>query len=102
MPTTRRWASVTSAPCGGGSTTCWSDIPPRRRRTSTWLAARGWPRLPGGQRVEIRERHEQRSYSEAEITAALSSASLKALETYTFDPYGEGRPVKLFCVVRHS
>jgi len=63
---------------------------------------RGWRRLPGGQRVEIRERHEQRSYSEAEITAALSSASLKALETYTFDPYGEGRPVKLFCVVRHS
>src|SRR5437763_917127 len=38
-----RWASVTSAPCAGGSTTCWSDIPPRRRRTSTWLAAPGWP-----------------------------------------------------------
>jgi len=72
-----------------------------RKRVGRALV-RGWRRLPGGQRVEIRERHEQRSYSEAEITAALSSASLKALETYTFDPYGEGRPVKLFCVVRHS
>jgi len=59
---------------------------------------RGWRRLPGGQRVEIRERHEQRSYNEEEIAAALASASLKPLETYTFDPYGEGRPVKLFCV----
>jgi SAM-dependent methyltransferase len=59
---------------------------------------RGWRRLPGGERVEIRERHEQRSYTEEEIAAALRSASLRAVETYTFDPYGERRPVKLFCV----
>jgi ubiquinone/menaquinone biosynthesis C-methylase UbiE len=59
---------------------------------------RGWRRLPGGERVEIRERHEQRSYDESEITAALAEASLVALETRTFDPYGEGRAVKVFCV----
>jgi SAM-dependent methyltransferase len=63
---------------------------------------RGWRRLPGGQRVEIRERHEQRSYDEPEITAALTAASLRALETVTFDPYGEGRPVKLFCVAARA
>jgi SAM-dependent methyltransferase len=59
---------------------------------------RGWRRLPGGERVEIRERHEQRSYSESEITAALAAASLVSHESRTFDPYGEGRPVKVFCV----
>jgi hypothetical protein len=48
--------------------------------------------------VEIRERHEQRSYDEAEIVAALAEAALTPLETRTFDPYGEGRAVKLFCV----
>lgn len=59
---------------------------------------RGWRRFSNGERVEIRERHEQRSYDEAEITAALGEASLTPLETHTFDPYGEGRPVKLFCI----
>ena len=59
---------------------------------------RGWRRLPGGVRVEIRERHEQRSYDETEIAAALAEASLTPLETRTFDPYGEGRAVKVFCV----
>jgi SAM-dependent methyltransferase len=59
---------------------------------------RGWRRLPGGERVEIRERHEQRSYGEEEIVAALGEASLVPFETRTFDPYGEGRPVKVFCV----
>ena len=69
---------------------------PRKRMGRALV--RGWRRLPGGQRVEIRERHDQRSYDEAEIAAALASASLQAIETYTFDPYGEGRPVKVFCV----
>src|SRR5438034_562813 len=50
---------------------------------------RGWRRMPGGERVEIRERHEQRSYDEAEIVAALAEASLVPFETRTFDPYGE-------------
>ena len=59
---------------------------------------RGWRRLPTGERVEIRERHEQWSYDEAEITAALADASLTPVETRTFDPYGEGRAVKVFCV----
>jgi hypothetical protein len=69
---------------------------PRKRMGRALV--RGWRRLPGGQRVEIRERHEQRSYDVPEITAALAAASLQSLEMITFDPYGEGRPVKLFCV----
>jgi len=63
---------------------------------------RGWRRLPNGKRVEIRERHEQRSYDQAEIVAALAEASLAPLETRTFDPYGEGRAVKFFCVAGHA
>ena len=59
---------------------------------------RGWRHLPDGERVEIRERHEQRSYSEEEIVSALGEASLVPFETRTFDPYGEGRAVKVFCV----
>jgi len=68
-----------------------------RRRLGRALV-RGWRVLPGGERVEIRERHEQRSYDEAEILSALAEASLVPIETRTFDPYGEGRPVKLFFV----
>ena len=63
---------------------------------------RGWRRLPDGERVEIRERHEQRAYDEDEIVAALAEASLTPLETRTFDPYGEGRPVKLFCIAARA
>ena len=59
---------------------------------------RGWRRLPNGERVDIRERHEQRAYDEAEIVAALAAAGLEPSETRTFDPYGEGRAVKLFIV----
>jgi SAM-dependent methyltransferase len=62
----------------------------------------GWRRLPGGERVPIRERHEQRAYSEEEVAAALAEASLQPIETRTFDPYGEGRPVKLFFVARST
>lgn len=59
---------------------------------------RGWRALPGGERVDIRERHEQRSYDEEEIIAALGEAALAPIEWRTFDPYGEKRPVKLFFV----
>ena len=38
-----------------------------RRRMGRALC-RGWRRLPGGERVEIRERHDQRSYSEECLT----------------------------------
>jgi len=63
---------------------------------------RGWRRLPNGERVTIRERHEQRSYDEKEIVAALAAAGLEPMETRTFDPYGEGRPVKLFFVAART
>jgi len=63
---------------------------------------RGWRRLPNGERVDIRERHEQRAYDEAEIVAALAAAGLEPIETRTFDPYGEGRAVKLFFVAERA
>jgi hypothetical protein len=69
---------------------------PRKRLARALV--RGWRLLPGGERVEIRERHEQRSYDESDIVAALAEASLAPIETRTFDPYGEGRAVKLFFV----
>jgi SAM-dependent methyltransferase len=57
----------------------------------------GWADLGGG-RVNIREKREQRAYSEREIIDALGSAGLVPIEVGEFDPYGEGRSVKLFFV----
>ena len=61
----------------------------------------GWA-VVGGKRVAIRERRQQRAYSEREIIDALASAALVPQEMIEFDPYGEGRSVKLFFVCRHS
>ena len=61
----------------------------------------GWAQLPSGGRVEIRERREQRAYSEREIVDALASAALVPMEVMEFDPYAEGRRVKLFFVCQH-
>lgn len=59
----------------------------------------GWARLPGGgERVTIRERQQQRAYSEREIVDALTAAGLQPLEVSEFDPFREGRRVKLFFV----
>jgi hypothetical protein len=69
---------------------------PRKRMGRALV--RGWRTMLGGERVQIRERHEQRAYDEKEIVAALREASLAPIETRTFDPYGEGRAVKLFCI----
>jgi SAM-dependent methyltransferase len=60
----------------------------------------GWARLPSGERVVIRERREQRAYSEREIIDSLASAGLVPVEVMEFDPYAEGRTVKLFFVCR--
>ena len=61
----------------------------------------GWAHLPTGGRVEIREMREQRAYSEREIVDALASAALVPVEVMEFDPYAEGRTVKLFFVCQH-
>lgn len=61
----------------------------------------GWAEV-GGERVAIRERRQQRAYSEREIIDSLASASLVPEEMIEFDPYGEGRSVKLFFVCKHS
>lgn len=64
----------------------------------------GWA-LMDGKRVEIREQHRQRAYSEREITAALGEAGLAPVDVIDFDPYGEAddveaTTVKLFFVCR--
>ena len=57
----------------------------------------GWVDV-GGRRVSIHERREQRAYHEREIVEALDAADLVPVEVTEFDPYGEGRSVKLFFV----
>ena len=64
----------------------------------------GWAKV-GGKRVQIREQHRQRAYSEREIQKALAAAGLAPVDVIDFDPYGEAgdidaRTVKLFFVVR--
>jgi SAM-dependent methyltransferase len=60
----------------------------------------GWAKV-AGKRVRIREKREQRAYSEREIIEALGAAALVPVEVTKFDPYAEGRNVKLFFVCRH-
>lgn len=64
----------------------------------------GWSSI-GGRRVEIRERHEQRAYSQNEIVAALAEGGLKPVEILDFDPFNEAdaleaRTVKMVFVSR--
>jgi hypothetical protein len=74
----------------------------RKRERIGKAVVRGWALL-GGQRVEIREEHRQRAYTEREIISALGEAQLEPVEILDFDPYGEeieARTVKVFFVVR--
>jgi SAM-dependent methyltransferase len=76
-----------------------------RRRDATGLAlVTGWALLPGGTRVEIHERHEQRAFSEGEIAAAVRAGGLVPVEVIDFDPYHDTNPgrVKLFFVCRRK
>ena len=73
----------------------------RRRDRVAQAMVTGWA-VVGGERVAIREQRQQRAYSEREIIEALASAALAPQEMIEFDPYGEGRSVKLFFVCRHS
>jgi SAM-dependent methyltransferase len=66
---------------------------------------RGWAVLPDGERVEIREVHQQRAWEEREILEALDRAGLVAQEVGGFDPFRDGEergPVKLLFVCRRA
>lgn len=74
-----------------------------RERTGHALVT-GWA-VTGGTKVEIRETHTQRAYSESEIGKALTEGGLAPVEVIDFDPYGEmdeldAEGVKLFFVCR--
>ena len=76
----------------------------RKRERIGRAAVSGWA-LMNGKRVEIREQHRQRAYSEREITDALEVAGLAPVDVLDFDPYGEAddvdaTTVKLFFVAR--
>jgi SAM-dependent methyltransferase len=66
----------------------------------------GWAEV-GGKRVEIREQHRQRAWSERDIVKSLADAQMAVVDVIDFDPYGEAdsvdaQTVKLFFVVRPS
>jgi SAM-dependent methyltransferase len=76
----------------------------RAREKMARALVRGWA-IIGGERVEIREQHRQRAYSEKEIVNALAEAQLAPVDIIDFDPYEEAHDidaptVKLFFVCR--
>jgi SAM-dependent methyltransferase len=71
----------------------------RRREKLGRAFVTGWA-MVRGQRIAIRERHTQRSYERDDIIAALAEAGLEPIEEREFDPWVEGRTVKLFFVCR--
>ncbi|HEV7921335.1 MAG TPA: class I SAM-dependent methyltransferase [Thermoanaerobaculia bacterium] len=77
----------------------------RKREGIGHALVTGWAVLPGGAKVEIHERHEQRSYREREIVESLTDAGLAPVEVLDFDPYDEAgnvdaEGVKLFFICR--
>lgn len=73
----------------------------RRREGLGRALVTGWA-VVDGQRISIRERHTQRSYERDDIVAALAEAGLHPIEVREFDPWVEGRTVKLVFVCRRS
>lgn len=78
----------------------------RKRDAIGHALVTGWADI-GGRRETIRERHEQRAYSEREIVEALGEAGLAVVELIAFDPFNEADTmeaagVKLFFVCRRS
>jgi len=71
----------------------------RRREGLGRALVTGWAVI-GGKRINIRERHTQRSYERDDIVAALTEAGLTPIEVREFDPWVEGRTVKLVFVCR--
>ena len=77
----------------------------RKRDALGRAVVRGWALSPDGTRVEIREVHEQRAYSEREIVESLGEASIAPVAVIPFDPYNETatlrvRSVKMVFVCR--
>ena len=73
----------------------------RRREKLGRALVTGWA-MVRGQRITIRERHTQRSYERDDIIAALAKGGLEPIDVCEFDPWVEGRTVKLFFVCRRS
>jgi SAM-dependent methyltransferase len=76
----------------------------RRRDGIGRALVTGWS-SQSGRRVNIRETHEQRAYSEREIVEALAEAALAPVEVIDFDPFNEAATleaagVKFFFVCR--
>jgi SAM-dependent methyltransferase len=76
----------------------------RKREKIGRAAVTGWAKI-NGERVDIREQHRQRAYSQREITKMLATAGLTAIEILDFDPYDEAdainaATVKLFFIAR--
>ena len=72
----------------------------RQRDRIAHAMVTGWAEV-GGERVQIRERREQRAWSEREVVECLGAAGLVPMEVTEFDPYLEARKAKLFFVCRH-
>jgi SAM-dependent methyltransferase len=73
----------------------------RRREGLGRALVTGWA-VVGGKHINIRERHTQRSYERDDIVAALTEAGLHPIEVREFDPWVEGRTVKLVFVCRRA
>ena len=73
----------------------------RRREKFGRALVTGWA-IVRGERVTIRERHTQRCYERHEIIAALAAGGLEPVEEHEFDPWFEGRTVKLFFVCKRK
>lgn len=77
----------------------------RRRERRGYGRVSGWARLPDGERVNIRETHEQFAWKQSEIEATLAAARLGVVEMIDFDPFQEIQAldtegVKMFFVCR--
>lgn len=71
----------------------------RRREQLGRALVTGWAMVQG-KRIAIRERHTQRSYERDDIIAALAEGGLAPIEVREFDPWVEGKTIKLFFVCR--
>jgi SAM-dependent methyltransferase len=75
----------------------------RRRERRGFGRVTGWANLPSGERVNIRETHEQFAWKRTEIETALAAARLAVVEVIDFDPFDEiqnleAEGVKMFFV----
>lgn len=61
----------------------------RARDRRGYARVSGWARMPDGKRAKIRETHEQRAWSAAEIEDALTASRLRVVELIDFDPFNE-------------